>query len=335
MKPYATGLVIGKFLPPHRGHHYLIDTASAQSERLFVVVCEHPEQEIPARVRVACLRERHPEAEILVVPDVVAADDSAGWAEYTRRTLGFAPAAVFTSEDYGDPYAAALGAQHVLVDRARRTIPCSGTMIRRDPLAHLEWLSPFMRAQYVRRVCVIGAESTGTTTLAAALAAHYRTAWVPEYGREYCETKWKDGYTTEWRTEEFVHIAEEQSRREDAAAREANRVLVCDTDAFATAIWHERYVGGRSAEVDGIAAGRFADLYLLTGDEIPFVQDGLRDGEHLRHAMHETFARELAATGRTFVLLRGTPEARLTEAIHHIDTLLKVSPLPRSGRGIG
>src|SRR5262249_52882038 len=158
---------------------------------------------------------------------------------YTCRLLGQTPDAVFTSEDYGDAYAAAMSARHVLVDRARRTVPCSGTQIRADPLAHLDWLSPFMRAVYVRRVCVLGAESTGTTTMAEALAAHYQTAWVPEYGREYCERKWKDGYTADWHTEEFVHIAETQSTREEEAARRANRILVCDTDAFGTGLWHE------------------------------------------------------------------------------------------------
>ena len=330
MKPFARGLVIGKFLPPHLGHHHLIDTASAQSERLFVIVCAHPEQELPARVRVACLKERHPEADVRVVDDVVPGDDSAGWAAYTRRSLGFRPEAVFTSEDYGDPYAAALGARHVLVDRARQTVPCSGTMIRHDPLAHLEWLSPFMRALYVRRVCVVGAESTGTTTLAGQLAERYATVWVPEYGREYCERKWKDGYTTEWSTEEFLHIAAEQSRREDEAARRAQRLLVCDTDAFATALWHQRYVGARSAAVEAIAAPRPADLYLLTGDEIPFVQDGTRDGEHVRHEMHEAFAQALVATGRRFVLLRGSREARLTQAATCVEALLREPVRPRA-----
>ena len=240
MKPFRTGVAIGKFLPPHKGHHFLIETASAQTERLYVIVCEHPDQEMPGEVRAACLREVHPDAEVIVVDDVVDADDSAGWAEYTCRVLGFHPEAAFTSEDYGQAWAAAMGARHVLVDRHRARVPCSGTMVRADPLGHLEWLSPFMRALYVRRVCVLGAESTGTTTLASALARHYGTDLVSEYGREYTAMKWKDGYTTDWRSEELLAIATEQSRREDLAARSADRVLICDTDAFATGIWHRR-----------------------------------------------------------------------------------------------
>src|SRR5581483_9617149 len=49
------------------------------------------------------------------------------------------------------------------------------------------FLEPPVRAYYARRICLIGAESTGKTTLARALAEHYQTVWVPEYGREYSE----------------------------------------------------------------------------------------------------------------------------------------------------
>jgi len=127
---------------------------------------------------------------------------------------------------------------------------------------------------------------------------------------------------SEWTTDEFIHIAEEQCRREDEAARIANKVLICDTDAFATAIWHLRYVGSRCPEVEEIANARHYDLYLLTGDEIPFVQDGLRDGEHICHWMHERFVEELTATGRRWELLAGSLEERLAKAVQLIDALL-------------
>ncbi|MEK8227591.1 AAA family ATPase [Oerskovia sp. M15] len=68
-------------------------------------------------------------------------------------------------------------------------------------------------------------------------------------------------------------------------------LVVCDTDVLATTLWHERYTGHRSPGVETLAAARRPDLYLLTGDEIPFVQDGLRDGEHIRHAMRTASAR--------------------------------------------
>jgi NadR type nicotinamide-nucleotide adenylyltransferase len=322
MKRFRTGAVIGKFYPPHRGHHHLIDTATAQCERVSVLVCWTPEQTVPIDVRLECLREEHPQAEIIPVDDTLEDDDTAGWAAYTMHILGGAPDAVFTSEDYGDPYARAMGSRHVSVDRQRTTVPCSGTMIRANPLEHFAYLAPRMRAYYARRICVLGAESTGTTTMAQALAEHYHTAWVPEYGREYSEAKMANDYTGVWESAEFVHIAREQSRREDAAARTANRVLICDTDPFATTLWHLRYTGRRCPEVEAIANARHYDLYLLTGDEIPFIQDGFRDGEHIRHEMHQQFVAELTTTGRRWVLLCGTHAERLAHAVTCIEEII-------------
>lgn len=315
MKRFKTGVVIGKFYPPHRGHHLLIDTAMAHCERTSVLVCWKPEQTVPISVRMECLREEHPGAEIIAVADTLAADDTCGWAEYTMQILGAAPDAVFTSEEYGDPYAKAMGSQHIMVDQQRVTVPCSGTIMRTNPLDNLEFLAPRMRAYYIKRICIVGAESTGTTTMAQALAEHYHTTCVPEYGREYSEIKMAKDYTGEWESEEFIHIAHEQARREDQAARIANRVLICDTDPFATTLWHLRYTGKRNSELEKIAQARNYSLYLLTGDEIPFVQDGLRDGEHIRHAMHQQFINELTTSGRRWELLNGSHPERLARAI--------------------
>ncbi len=308
------GLVIGKFLPPHHGHKLLIDTASAHSARVVVIVCGKPEDPVPAELRAAWLREIHPSAEVMLIDDRYDAQDSRVWAENTLRWLGRAPDTVFTSEDYGARYAALMGCRHVLVDQARGRVPISGTAVRSDPFAHWHFLEPPVRGWFAKRVCVLGAESTGTTTLAQALARELETPWVAEYGREYSAHKVGRNETT-WRTEEFVGIAREQTRREDAAARQANRVLVCDTNAFATILWHRRYQGTHSPEVAAIASQGRCDLYLLTGDEIPFVQDGLRDGEHIRQAMHGWFEAALAAQPVPWRLLRGTREERLAEAL--------------------
>lgn len=321
---HGLAVVIGKFYPPHRGHHLLVDTALAQSERVVVIVCGKPADAIPGELRGAWLREMHPAAEVKVIDDRYDENDSRLWAENTVRWLGRAPDVVFTSEDYGDRYAGLMGAKHVSVDRARQRVPASGTAVRADPFASWELIAPPVRGWFARRVCVIGAESTGTTTLARSLAQRLRTNWVVEYGREYSERKHALGETS-WSTPEFVHIAEEQERREGEAARLANRVLVCDTNAFATTLWHRRYVGVDSPAVAAVAARGRCDLYLLTGDEIPFVQDGLRDGAHIRHEMHRWFEAALAAQGVPWRLLRGSPEARLSLAMQAVETLFRES----------
>lgn len=322
-KSFGRGLVIGKFYPPHRGHRFLIETAVRHAAEVTVVVCDQDGLKIPAGLRESWVREMVPGVRTVIAPENrLADDDSRGWAEYTVRILGSAPDAVFTSEDYGDRYAGFLGSTHVSVDRERGRFPVSGTAVRRDPYANWEWLDPPVRAYFAKRVVVVGAESTGTTTLARALAGRYRTVWVPEYGRAYWEGKMSAPDAAAWRTEEFVHIAAAQNEMEDRLACAADRILFCDTDSFATSLWHERYVGSMSPEVARLGAGREYAWYFLTGDEIPFVQDGTRDGEHVRHRMHQRFQEELRRQGKDFTLLSGGPEERLRQAAAVCDRLL-------------
>ena len=179
------GLVVGKFYPPHRGHQLLIDAALAGADEVHVVVCDRPGENPPAALRAAWLREIHPAARVHVIDDRYDAEDSAVWAAACTQLLGFAPDVVFTSEDYGERFAACLGCRHVLVDRARVAVPVSGTAVRADPLAHWDFLEPPVRGFYAKRVVLVGAESTGKTTLATALAAALDTVWVAEYGREH------------------------------------------------------------------------------------------------------------------------------------------------------
>ena len=319
------GLIVGKFYPPHRGHKHLIDTARRQVDRLVVILAHHPSQTIPGELRHTWLREIHPACEIHLVPDDLD-DDSQQWADFTVKHLGRAPEVVFSSEDYGPIYAGLMSARHVMVDRDRSTIPVSGTSVRSAPLDHLDFLEPCVRAHFVRRVVLLGAESTGKTTLAKQLAEHFQTSWVPEYGREHWERK-VAGLTMHdplpsWSSDEFVHIATEQQSRENQLARTANRVLICDTNAFATGTWHERYYGCRDERVDVIGRKDKVDLYLLTSPDVPFVQDGFRDGEKIRPWMHERFHEQLSRGSVPWLLLTGDYAERFAAAAQAVTALL-------------
>lgn len=318
-----TGVVIGKFYPPHKGHKYLIETACKQADNVTVIVCDKKnQQKIAGEQRAIWLGEMVPQAKVIVVDDILPDDDSKGWAEYTIEILGYVPDIVFTSESYGDKYAQYMGSHHVLVDWDRKTVPISATQIRENPLACWEYLEPCVRAYFAKRICVVGAESTGTTTMAKALAEHYQTIWVPEYGRAYSEKKMALNAQSSWKTDEFVHIATEQNKLEDEYARQCNKLLICDTDSFATTLWHERYMGFISQDVDKLNAARKYDLYLLTDLDAPFVQDGTRDGEHIRDAMHKRFIEELIKRNKPYLLLSGTHEKRLKKAIEACDKIL-------------
>ncbi|HET9031044.1 MAG TPA: AAA family ATPase [Candidatus Aquilonibacter sp.] len=319
----TTGLIVGKFDPPHLGHSLLIDVARAHVSRLIVQLWDYPGQHTPAALRARWMCELFPEIEVSVVPDDpdVATDDMAAQARHARRFLGDAAVDVlFSSEAYGEVLAQELGVRHYNVDRARQFIPVTGTMIRRDPLAHEQWLEPVVRAHFIKRICVIGSESTGKTSLCERLARHYATSWVPEYGREYSLVKVRQGQLGRWIADEFFHIAREQQRREDEAARSANKLLFCDTDAFATEIWYERYLQHEPRtwpQIDNKIA-----LYLIPFPDVPFVADEIRDGEHMRYWMYERMMSELTRRGKPFVVLQGGYDERDVQAIAAVDALI-------------
>jgi NadR type nicotinamide-nucleotide adenylyltransferase len=351
----AHGLIIGKCYPPHAGHELLVRTAAAVSERVSVLVLAHPDEALPLADRVSWLA-----AAVADLPHVTVAGgddphpidyaDPAVWDLHEREfravltTITDEPVtAVFSSEPYGAELARRFDATAVSVDPQRSLVPICATDIRADPVAGWEWLPAPVRAGLARRVVVVGAESTGKTTLCRdltdalrlRLGAHGATRWVPEVGRERTVELQAAAVARaalagappppmealEWPTAEFVAIATAQNRREDVNAASGGPVLVCDTDAFATGIWHERYVGRRDASVDALA--RHHDLYLLAHDEgVPFVQDGIRDGEHLRSWMTKRFADELVGTHRRHVVLTGSWTERRDAALAAIDALL-------------
>jgi NadR type nicotinamide-nucleotide adenylyltransferase len=179
-----------------------------------------------------------------------------------------------------------------------------------------------MRGEGIRRVCLLGAESTGKTTMAEALARRFGTVWVPEYGRGYTEEGREPG--APWRSIELVHIVRIQGWLERELGSQATRLLFCDTDAFTTSVFHDVLVGGpQPAELREAVARERYDLFLLCGTDVPFVQDGWRDDRaRTRLEMHERYRRFLEERHERWLLLEGDHETRFSAASAAVEALL-------------
>lgn len=320
--------MIGKFYPFHSGHAHLIREAERRSARVTVQVLGATVESIPLETRAEWIRETHPGARVVGAIDDAPVDfaSDAAWREHLaviESLLDEPVDTVYSCDAYGGELAQRLGAQWVRIDEGRRINPVSGTAIRADPAALWHELAPAVRASLTGRVVVLGAESTGSTTLAEALAADLGTLWVPEYGREHSEVR-EGGLDAPWRSDEFDLIVDRQIALEDRALRRAPRpVLVCDTDVLATALWHERYVGAVADRLHRAADRHRPLLYVLTGDEIPFEQDGMRDGEHIRHGMQQRFRDVLAAQPVPWLEVRGDVPTRVAAAASALAPLLE------------
>lgn len=375
MTAFAHEFVLGKFYPPHEGHHLLVRTAAAQCDEVTVLVMSTQGESLSLTDRVAWMRAVHAETPQVTVLGVVCdcpldlgsevvweaqvAVMRAALRNAGRPTVD----AVFSSESYGDELAARLGGKHVPVDPARVQMPVSGTACRADLAAMWTRLHPVVRQGFATRVVVVGAESTGTTTVSRALAQRFRdrggvwasTGWVPEFGRDFTVTKWDEAKEQAhaagrpepelaelvWTADDFALIAARQTELENAAAAAGSPLLVCDTDAFATRVWEYRYLGAGSSgshEAADEALPR-RGIYLLTDHRgVPFVQDGIRDGEHIRAGMTDWFVEAPTAAGHSWILLSGTLEERIDLAVRVADQMLALrstfaAPLPWAASG--
>jgi NadR type nicotinamide-nucleotide adenylyltransferase len=188
----------------------------------------------------------------------------------------------------------------------------------------LDFLEPLVRSEYVLRVCLLGAESTGKTTLAAALADAHGTVWVPEYGHVY-QALGRGDPNGAWSSEEFIRIARMQRWLEDFQASQATRVLFCDTDVFTTGVWHEAFVGQPPPhELEQLAAESRYDLFVLCGDDIPFRQDAheLREDGPRRAWMQRRYLERLDAGPTPWAFVTGSVADRVSQATHAVEALL-------------
>ncbi len=320
----SRGLVLGKFMPPHLGHLYLIDFARHYVDQLTIVVEHLRDEPIPSTLRFAWLKELCPGCDVVHLDEPHPQEPSehpefwAIWQAALTRVMPYPVDCVFASEAYGAKLASVLGATFVAVNPARAVMPISGTAVRRDPMGNWRYLPEPVRAHYAKRVCVFGPESTGKTTLARDLAAHYGTVAVPEYARTLFELS--GGELTE---ANLLQVARGQLASEAALARKANKVLLCDTDVLTTTIWSQVLFGRCDPALLELVSQNPYDLTLLLDVDVPWVADPVRYLPDQRHSFFEHCREALEQQGRHYVIVRGSWEQRLSLAVEAVDNLLE------------
>jgi NadR type nicotinamide-nucleotide adenylyltransferase len=171
------------------------------------------------------------------------------------------------------------------------------------------------------RVAILGAESSGKSTLAAALAAHFHSVWVPEYLREFVETRGRVPLA-----DDQFFIASTQLAREQEAMAAARDVLFCDTTPLMTVIYSRHYFAGEDAPLASLAQAARYDVTLVTAPDTPWVADGLqRESEAVRQLIYQGLLDELAVRQIPYQLLQGTLEQRMALAMPLIASALQRS----------
>ncbi|HEX8399777.1 MAG TPA: AAA family ATPase [Pyrinomonadaceae bacterium] len=339
MKRFRNGLVVGKFSPLHKGHEFIIRRAMEECEQVFIFSYSNPEFEnCEADRRELWLKTLFPETEIFVFTSeflekrfnfALPANDADDLTQ--RRLVGFLwlhfvnePLdAVFTSEDYGEGFAAELTryfalyadfpeVRHISVDLRRETFPVSGTQLRENVHDLKHFLSPEVYASFIRRVCFLGGESSGKSSLAKTIAREFETAFVAEYGR----TLWEE-QSGNLAFEDLLKIAKTHIKHEESAARGSNRFLFVDTTPLTTLFYSLHLFGKADPELKWLANRKY-DYTFLCASDFPFVQDGTRAGEELRNRQHEWYLQQLKQRNVEYILLQGN----FAERIERIKSVL-------------
>jgi nicotinamide riboside kinase len=174
------------------------------------------------------------------------------------------------------------------------------------------------------RIAIVGAESTGKTSLASQLAARlaqdggYAVAWVPEVLREWCDEQGR----TPLAHEQAAIMRAQHGRIDAAAAR--HDIVVCDTTALMTAVYSRLIFDDRSLDEQALALHRGMSLTLLTALDLPWVADGhQRDGEHVREPVDGLLRQLLLAHRLPWAVIGGAGPLRVQQAVHAVAPLLR------------
>jgi HTH-type transcriptional repressor of NAD biosynthesis genes len=272
-----------------------------------------------------------------IFTDDTTKESSVYWAIYTNDIMeGVEFDAVFGSEPYIENWARQLAVEPVFIDTRRTLVPISGTAIRENPSANWSYIAPEFRRFYLRRVLIVGAESTGKTTLAKNLAEHYATRFVPEWGRVFIEQNVDvhQEVPQEYKRVTFGSILNNQPRLEDEIEQQAHRVCFYDTDLFTTSLWYAQWQNEGDdlmkliMEKVAEREPRYDVVFLMSDESADWVNDGYREQtrgvrSHFTGKLRGHFSvAERHEHGPRLFELNGSWDSRQLQAVNVVDSLL-------------
>ena len=183
----------------------------------------------------------------------------------------------------------------------------------------------------IQKIVVLGPESTGKSTLCAALAAHYQTIWTPEYARQYLSE-----HGTKYTYDDLLTIAKGQINNEEKSIKlleqktltnkgeETTNKLILDTDMYVMKVWCEYVFNNCHHYILEEINQRSYDLYLLCDIDLPWTADEMREYPDAAHRLELfTLYKELLINQKTpWGIVSGTGNQRTEKAVQLIDQLL-------------
>lgn len=330
------GWLTGKFCMLHMGHINFIHQAATQCDEL-VVVLSHSDKRfkdprLSYRNKMLWLRttfKNEPHITVVGIDESNIPEYPNGWeawSDLVKEKIGTDFDYIFTSEicDHSGYNTHFPGQEVRVVDPERKGVDISATRIREDMVQHWGMMPTVVRKDFVMRICIVGTESCGKTSLTKMLAKRNQTSWVEEYGRTYCEQDLcMDEDLLEF--DDYGTIAARRYDMEQEAAAAANRVLFVDTAALSTNYFCLLYEGRENTMVSAYQERERYDAYFYLTDDVPFVEDGLRKNrnrDNTRFLFEKMLFANAKRHGSEVFVISGNYNERFNKANEIVDELL-------------
>lgn len=314
---HQKGLIIGKFMPPHKGHEYIIRFAKECCEELTVVVDCLSTQTIEPELRKKWIEELIPGITVIALDEFMPQDPSETpdfWPIWINKLKSVAgqPDVLIASMDYGWELSERLGCEFIQCDIARESVPICATKIRDNPFKYWDFIVESARGFFMTKICLIGPESTGKSEVVKALAKHFNTVFVPEYAKAII-----DSQKGEFHLSNVVPVGLAQIRTEKALERMTNKFMFCDSDVITTMVWSEELFGVIPDELIEIAKKQHYDHTYLCYPDTQWKSDTHRDvsqkssGDDFRLKMFHRMEELLNLYNRHYSVIQGYDKERI------------------------
>jgi len=308
------GIIIGKFMPLHKGHKWCIQEGIQLSDDFTVYIddfdpepfgdgylslndrCNIIKKEFGDTINVVCSKNKNPQ-------DPSEAEDFWDiWKNIIIDAVGSVPDFIIGSEEYIHKLAEAIGCKAIILDIERNNFPISATEIRADISSKWDMLPCATQNYFKKRICILGPESTGKTTISKKVADKFNMEYIPEFAMDFLQT-----IDRELVFEDMTTILYGQFRNMRKMRGEA--YIISDTDAITTKIWSKKLFGKYPKMIDYYMNSQKFDLYILMNlENYDFVDIKGRyfDDINIQKWFFNEFVKELEQYNKNYIIVEGS-----------------------------